>query len=189
MAKQKLTLHQCCFYVRHVSTPFNFLDQYQTSLNDKYRYSEETAFIGGWATLGATEFIIGRAGRALIYEVGVPIWYITAYSMSLLFKLKFFFLCITIQANNRCFLFCTSVYVNMTIHRSGGSVVRAFAPWAGGRGFDPRPRHTKDVIKMVPDASLLGAQHNIRTGLASLSSQTSFKKRDGYHPEWAVESD
>jgi len=38
----------------------------------------------------------------------------------------------------------------------------------------------KDVIKMVPDASLLGAQH-IRTGLASLSSQTSFKKRDGYH--------
>jgi len=36
---------------------------------------------------------------------------------------------------------------------------------------------------MVPDASLLGAQH-IRTGLASLSSQTSFKnKRDGYHPE------
>jgi len=43
-------------------------------------------------------------------------------------------------------------------------------------------RHTKDVIKMVPDASLLGAQH-IRTGLASLSSQTSVKKRDGYHPE------
>jgi len=28
---------------------------------------------------------------------------------------------------------------------------------------------------MVPDASLLGAQH-IRTGLASLSSQTLFKK-------------
>ena len=50
-----------------------------------------------------------------------------------------------------------------------------FTPWAGGHGFDPRPRHTKDVIKMVPDASLLGAQH-IRTGLASLSSQTSFKK-------------
>jgi len=35
---------------------------------------------------------------------------------------------------------------------------------------------------MVQDASLLGAQH-IRTGLASLSSQTLFKKRDGYHPE------
>jgi len=29
---------------------------------------------------------------------------------------------------------------------------------------------------MVPDASLLSAQH-IRTGLASLSSQTLFKKR------------
>ena len=25
-------------------------------------------------------------------------------------------------------------------------------------GFDPRPRHTKDLIKMVPDASLLSAQ-------------------------------
>ena len=50
-------------------------------------------------------------------------------------------------------------------------MVRAFA----GRGFDPRPRHTKDVIKMVPDASLLGAQH-IRTGLASLTSQNSLKK-------------
>jgi len=37
-------------------------------------------------------------------------------------------------------------------------------------GFDARPRHTKVVIKMVPDASLLSAQH-IRTGLASLSSQ------------------
>jgi len=35
---------------------------------------------------------------------------------------------------------------------------------------------------MVPDASLLDAQQ-IRTGLASLSSQTSFKKRDGCHPE------
>ena len=46
----------------------------------------------------------------------------------------------------------------------------------GGRGFDPRPRHTKDVIKMVPDAYLLGAQH-IRTGLACLSSPTSFKKK------------
>jgi len=30
---------------------------------------------------------------------------------------------------------------------------------------------------MVSDASLLGAQH-IRTGLASLSSQTSFKKKE-----------
>jgi len=38
------------------------------------------------------------------------------------------------------------------------------------------------TLKMVPDASLLGAQH-IRTGLAPLSSQTSLKKRDGYHPE------
>ena len=54
-------------------------------------------------------------------------------------------------------------------------MVRAFAPWVGGRGFYPRPCHTKDVIKMIPEASLLGAQH-IRTGLASLYSKTSLKK-------------
>ena len=36
--------------------------------------------------------------------------------------------------------------------------------------------------KMVPDASLLSAQH-IRTGLASLLSNLVQKKRDGYHPE------
>jgi len=37
---------------------------------------------------------------------------------------------------------------------------------------------------MVPDDSLLGAQH-IRIGLASLSSQTLLKKkkRNEYHPE------
>jgi len=41
---------------------------------------------------------------------------------------------------------------------------------------------TKDVIKMVPDASWLSAQH-IRTGLASLSSQALFEKTDGFHSE------
>ena len=66
-----------------------------------------------------------------------------------------------------CVIF--SWILKMSLNRSAGSVVRAFAPCAGGRGFDPRPRHTKDVLKMVPDASLLSAQH-IRTGLASLSS-------------------
>jgi len=69
-----------------------------------------------------------------------------------------------------------SSYVWQQIYISSGSVIRVFAPLAGGRGFDPRPRYTKDVIKIVPDASLLRAQH-IRTGLASLSSQTSLKKR------------
>jgi len=65
---------------------------------------------------------------------------------------------------------------------------RAFTPWAGGCGFEPRPCHTKDVIKMVPDASLLRAQH-ILIGLVYLSSQTSFKKWDGFYLGWAVESD
>jgi len=45
------------------------------------------------------------------------------------------------------------------------------SPQVGGRGFDHRPRHTKDVIKTVPDTSLLSAQ-NIRNDLDSLSSQT-----------------
>jgi len=34
---------------------------------------------------------------------------------------------------------------------------------------------SKDIVKMVPDASLLGAQH-IRIGLASLSSYIFLKK-------------
>jgi len=81
--------------------------------------------------------------------------------------------------------------LELKCYSSGGSVVRAFAPWAGGRWFDPRPRHTKDVIKMVPDACLLSAQH-IRTGLASLSSQTSLKKKRRWIPsgksgrEWLI---
>jgi len=62
-------------------------------------------------------------------------------------------------------------------------ITAAVAQW-----FDPRLRHTKDVKKMVPDASLLSAQHR-RIGLASLSARTLFKKRDGYHLEWAVEND
>jgi len=84
---------------------------------------------------------------------------------------------ILLRSNTLCKHQAAAVSLCMfKINRSNGSVVRAFAPWAEGRGFDPRPRHTKDVIQMVPDASLLGAQH-IRTGLASLSSQTSLKKR------------
>lgn len=43
---------------------------------------------------------------------------------------------------------------------------RAFAPEAGGCGFNPLPRHTKDIIKMAPDAFLRSPQH-IRIGLVS----------------------
>ena len=39
-----------------------------------------------------------------------------------------------------------------------GANGRASASGAGGRGFESRPRHTKGV-KMVPVATLLGAQH------------------------------
>ena len=50
-------------------------------------------------------------------------------------------------------------HYDLLTHRSSGSVVRALGPRAGGRGFDPRPCQTKDVIEMVPDTSLLSAQH------------------------------
>ena len=52
-------------------------------------------------------------------------------------------------------------------NRNGELVVIAFALCAGGRWFNPRPRHTKYVIKMVPDAFLLDAQH-IRSGFSLL---------------------
>jgi len=70
-----------------------------------------------------------------------------------------------------------------TSNRSGGSVVRAFTSWTRS-WVRSRPRHTKNVIKMEPDASLLSAQH-IRIGLVSLISNL-VKKGDGFHPEWAV---
>ena len=38
-------------------------------------------------------------------------------------------------------------------------MVRASASGTGGRGFDPGPHYTKDA-KMVPVATLLGAQHS-----------------------------
>ena len=46
-------------------------------------------------------------------------------------------------------------------------MVRASASGAGGRGFDPEPRHTNDV-KKVPVATLLGVQHyKASTGFSS----------------------
>ena len=54
---------------------------------------------------------------------------------------------------------CVTANRSQKPNRSGGSVVRAFAHERGGREFNPRPYHTKDVIKMVPDAYLLSAQH------------------------------
>ena len=46
-------------------------------------------------------------------------------------------------------------------------MVRASASEAGGRGFYPGPGHTKD-FKMVPVATLLGAQHyKASTGFSS----------------------
>ena len=54
---------------------------------------------------------------------------------------------------------------------------RASASCAVGQDgcrIDTWPRHTKDVIKMVPVATLLGAQHNkASTGFSSLTNHAS----------------
>ena len=52
------------------------------------------------------------------------------------------------------------IYSSVQISTTGPDsiMVRASASEAGGRGFDPGPRQTKDV-KMVPVATLLCAQH------------------------------
>jgi len=59
-------------------------------------------------------------------------------------------------------------------------VVTAFAP--GGRGFDSRQRHTKGVIKIVPDASLLGAQRKKDRPGFSLPSNLVKKEMDNWIP-------
>jgi len=50
----------------------------------------------------------------------------------------------------------------------------SYTPIAGGRGFDPQTRHTKDFIKMVRDDFLLSARHK-KIGRAPLFSQPCFK--------------
>jgi len=58
-------------------------------------------------------------------------------------------------------------------HTAAVAQVRAFAPRAGGLGFDNRPRHTKDVIKLLPYLFLLLITLHKRIDLTSLLSQTS----------------
>ena len=62
-------------------------------------------------------------------------------------------------------------------YRSDSSSGRASASCAVGQDgcrIDTWPRHTKDVIKMVPVATLLGAQHyKASTGFSSLTNHAS----------------
>ena len=53
----------------------------------------------------------------------------------------------------------SNVYLFSLLNRLDNSVGRASASRAGGCGFDPWPRHTKDDMKMVQVASLFGDQH------------------------------
>ena len=45
------------------------------------------------------------------------------------------------------------------MYNNGGSMVRASASWTGGRGFDPRPSHTKDYNNGTFCLLAIGAQH------------------------------
>ena len=62
-------------------------------------------------------------------------------------------------------------------NRRDSSSGRASASCAVGQDgcrIDTWPRHTKDVIKMVPVATLLGAQHyKASTGFSSLTNHAS----------------
>ena len=64
-----------------------------------------------------------------------------------------------------------------TSNRRDSSSGRASASCAVGQDgcrIDTWPRHTKDVIKMVPVATLLGAQHyKASTGFSSLTNHAS----------------
>ena len=69
---------------------------------------------------------------------------------------------------------------NLKVHnhnRRDSSSGRASASCAVGQDgcrIDTWPRHTKDVIKMVPVATLLGAQHyKASTGFSSLTKHAS----------------
>ena len=45
-------------------------------------------------------------------------------------------------------------------YRRDGPVVRASASRSGGRGFEPRPGHTKDFKNGILTAFLSGARHS-----------------------------
>jgi len=61
----------------------------------------------------------------------------------------------------------TSIKPTHGCERNNDCSSRAFDLWAGGGGFDPRMRYTKDVIKTVPDT--------FKLDLAFPSSQTLLK--------------
>ena len=57
---------------------------------------------------------------------------------------------------------------------SSGRASASCAVGQDGCRIDTWPRHTKDVIKMVPVATLLGAQHyKASTGFSSLTNHAS----------------
>ena len=70
-----------------------------------------------------------------------------------------------------------SLHTSHTSNRRDSSSGRASASCAVGQDgcrIDTWPRHTKDVIKMVPVATLLGAQHyKASTGFSSLTNHAS----------------
>ena len=83
-------------------------------------------------------------------------------------------------------LFITYFLVYFTTNRRDSSSGRASASCAVGQDgcrIDTWPRHTKDVIKMVPVATLLGAQHyKASTGFSSLTNHASLTSHNQHIP-------
>jgi len=102
-------------------------------------------------------------GHLASQRQGVPVESLHAVAQSLTFQL----LAIRVVLESG-----TTFY--FYLHCSGGSVVERLPREREVVG--PPTRHTKDVIQMVPYASLLSALY-LRIGLASFYSHTSFKQK------------
>jgi len=196
-----------CIQLTQASLKVKFSIRNATSSADSYfnaaRLSTANAYVGAQC----------EVGRDLICEPLTFDWLSTAtYKDDVIYLMK---TCVLESFDEKVkfdlFLLVCLIYWSFfnTYMISGRWVVRALTPvrgrsrvtftllvwpiyWSferlprGLRSVRSTPRHTKDVIKMVPKASLLSAQH-IRIILASLSSQNTFTNWDVFHPKWMIE--
>ena len=107
------------------------------------------------------------------YRAGLCTFYLQIYSIDLLKENNYvcMYACIRV-CMHACMHACMYVCNRRDISSGGASA--SCAVGQDGCRFDIWPRHTKDVIKMVPVATLLGAQHyKASTGFSSLTNHAS----------------
>ena len=120
-----------------------------------------------------------------VYELKRRAWQTNLNNRIMINELTFPYSLHKLYVNRRLTIIALISHTNFP--RREGSVVERSPRELWVVGSIPDRIIPKTLWKIVPDASLLSAQH-IKTALASLSSQTSLK-RDGFHPEWADEND